>query len=113
MRQYRVSAEILAIATIGSHSAASDIIPGGQFDKYADALRVEGPQWDHQASFTQACMGNDQTRSPFRIGGSLTQTLLLGVICQLMNKELNFDRANALLEGPAPRKGWEEFYRMA
>ena len=47
---------------------------------------------------------------------------MLGIICQRLNEELNFnrkkerftnnDRANALLEGPAPRKGWEEFYGM-
>ncbi|HAV63481.1 MAG TPA: oxidoreductase [Verrucomicrobiales bacterium] len=109
--------------TRGSHSGASDIIPGAQFDKFAEALRVENPKWDHLESFTQACMGNDRTRSPFSIGGSLTQTLMLGVICQYLNRELNFDRAkerfinddraNALLDGPAPRKGWEEFYKMA
>ena len=47
---------------------------------------------------------------------------MLGIVCQSLNEELNFDRkrekfinndrANALLEGPAPRKGWEEFYKM-
>ena len=44
---------------------------------------------------------------------------MLGIVCQSLNEELNFDRkrekfinndrANALLK---PRKGWEEFYKM-
>ncbi len=48
---------------------------------------------------------------------------MLGVICQRLNEELRFDReteryvgndrANALLDGPPPRSGWEEFYKMA
>jgi hypothetical protein len=68
-------------------------------------------------------MGEGETRSPFRVGGDLTKTLLLGVICQRLGEELNFDRkterfvgndrANALLDGPQPRAGWEEYYRMA
>ena len=47
---------------------------------------------------------------------------MLGIICQYLNEGFEFDRekeqvigdkkANAMLEGPAPRKGWEDFYKM-
>ena len=47
---------------------------------------------------------------------------LLGVIAQRLGGTLPFDRetkqfvgndvANAMLDGPPPRKGWEEFYTM-
>jgi hypothetical protein len=45
---------------------------------------------------------------------------MLGVIAQYLNEDFNFDRstkritdnprADAMLEGPAPRKGWESYY---
>lgn len=105
-----------------SHASASDIIPAEQREIYAAALKADAPKFDHAASFTQACMGNDKTRSPFSIAAPLTQTLLLGVVCQYLNEALTFDRAkerftgndraNALLDGPPPRKGWEQFYKM-
>ena len=53
----------------------------------------------------------------------IQNTLMFGVICQYLNEELRFDReterfvgndrANALLDGPPPRSGGEEFYKMA
>ena len=99
------------------------MIPGDQAAEQEQALEVHNPRLDHAASFTAACMGEDQTRSPFRIGGDLTKTQMLGVICQRLNEELRFDReterfvgndrANALLDGPPPRSGWEEFYKSA
>ncbi|MCP3918962.1 MAG: Gfo/Idh/MocA family oxidoreductase [bacterium] len=107
----------------GSHGGTSSVIPGDQAEKYKEVLEVENPSLGHMASFTAACMGEDETRSPFRVGGDLTKTLMLGVICQRLGEELNFDReterfidndrANALLDGPPPRAGWEEFYKMA
>ncbi len=108
--------------TRGSHSGKSKIIPTDQAVAHGDALNAGNPKFNHGMSFTEACMGNDETKSPFSIAGDLTKTLMLGVICQRLNEELNFnrknerftnnDRANALLEGPKPRKGWEEFYGM-
>ncbi|MBG85927.1 MAG: oxidoreductase [Verrucomicrobiales bacterium] len=108
--------------TRASHSSKSSIIPTDAGEKYRDALNTPNPKYNHSTSFTAACMGEDKTRSPFSIAGDLTKTLMLGVICQYLNEELDFDRkseqfvgnkrANALLEGPPPRKGWEEFYRM-
>lgn len=107
----------------GSHSGISTIIPASEEAKHEGALSLSKPKFDHQGSFAQACMGNDKTRSPFSIAAPLTQTLLLGVICQYLNEGLTFDRktdrfkgnnrANAYLDGPTPRKGWEDFYKMA
>ena len=54
--------------------------------------------------------------------GPLSQMFCIGVIAQRLGGELEFDRetkritnnkiADALLEGPPPRKGWEEYYRL-
>lgn len=108
--------------TRGSHSGRSSVIPEARAEAHADALEVTNPRFGHEASFTAACLGEDRTRSPFRIGGELTKTLLLGVVCQRLREELHFDRekqrfagnerANALLDGPPPRPGWEQFYKM-
>ena len=56
------------------------------------------------------------------MSGPLTQVFLLGVIAQRLGGTLNFDRetkhitnnpqADALLAGPPPRKGWEQYYKM-
>lgn len=105
----------------GSHGSPSRIMPKEQMLKHYEDLKASSPERDHVASFTQACLGNDTTRSPFRVSGLLTQVLMLGVICQYLNTDLEFDpdtkrfrgndQANAMLDGPTPRKGWEEFYR--
>lgn len=109
--------------TRGSHWSSSSVIPAARAAEHAVALEVERPALDHTAGFVAACMGEAETRSPFRVGGELTKTLLLGVICQRLREELTFDpeterfvgneRANALLVGPEPRAGWKEYYRMA
>jgi len=108
--------------TRGSHSSRSKIIPDDQAQQYKDALGVPNPKYNHGTSFTAACMGEDKTRSNFAIAGDLTKTMMLGIICQYLIEDLEFDRkkeqfvrnkkANAMLEGPAPRKGWEDFYKM-
>ena len=105
----------------GSHSSASRILPQAEMMKYADDMKVPGPPFGHGESFIQACLGKDTTRSPFRVAGPLTKVLLLGVICQYLNEDLEFDpaterfknndKANAMLAGPPPRKGWESFYQ--
>lgn len=108
--------------TRGSHSRASNIIPTEQAKALGDKLETPSPEGNHQSAFTQACMGKGKTMSPFSIAGDLTKTLMLGVVCQLLNEDLQFDRkkerfkgnarANALLDGPTPRKGWGDFYKM-
>lgn len=76
---------------------------------------------NHWENFLLACKGDEEARSPFSIGGPLTQVLQLGIVAQRLGGEIEFDRntkqitnnklAQALLD-PAPRKGWEEFYEM-
>jgi predicted dehydrogenase len=109
--------------TRGSHGSSSSIIPAAREQELGDRLKTPKPGHDHQAGFTQTCLGNGTTGSPFSIAGDLTKTLMLGVICQYLNEELTFDRtaerfqnnarANALLDGPEPRAGWSDFYSMA
>ena len=108
--------------TRGSHSGTSNIINSEQRSEPREHLRTSNPKDNHQASFTAACLEEDKTRSPFSIAGDLTKTMMLGIVCQKLNEELNFDisneqfignaKANSLLEGPAPRKGWEQFYKI-
>lgn len=67
-------------------------------------------------------MGQEKTRSPFHIAGPLSQIFALGIISQQLNAKLKFDPsskqitnhklANSMLKGVAPRKGWEQYYKM-
>jgi hypothetical protein len=76
---------------------------------------------DHATNFILACQGKEESRSPFRVSGPLTQVLLLGVIAQLGGR-LTFDlarrefvghaTANQYLAGPPPRPGWEQYYKV-
>jgi predicted dehydrogenase len=77
---------------------------------------------NHFANFLKACMGEETCRSSFAVAGPLCQAMALGVIAQRVNAKLAFDpvrkritnhkAANAMLAGPAPRKGWEQYYRL-
>ncbi len=74
----------------------------------------------HYRNFLLACRGEEEAKSPFRIGGTLSQVFTLGAIAQRLNRGIKFDpatktvigdeEANRLLKGPAPRKGWEVYY---
>ena len=104
----------------GSHGSASRLYPRASMMDYKRALKSPSGGLDHMQSFVQSCLGKDKTTSPFSVGGPLTQVLMLGVIAQYLNEDFNFDRstkritdnprADAMLEGPAPRKGWESYY---
>lgn len=104
----------------GSHGSASRILPRKTMLEYKEQMKVAPVPLGHQQAFIQACLGNGRTSSPFEISALLTQVLILGNVCQRMNANLEFDpntkrfagneAANALLDGPAPRRGWEEFY---
>ena len=69
-----------------------------------------------------AAMGKEECNSKFAVSGPLTQVFMLGCIAQRLGGTLKFDtekkeitnneRANQLLKGHPPRKGWEEFYTM-
>ena len=107
----------------GSHNATLEIIPESKAKEMADKLPAvpEAPT-SHMENFLLSCLGRDFTHSPFEKAGVLTQVMALGVVGQRLNASFNFDArtkqvadnpfANALLYGPAPRQGWEEYYKI-
>jgi predicted dehydrogenase len=106
----------------GTHGDTLRVVPEARMSEMAASLpKVGGGFSDHATNFVLACQGQEEARSPFRISGPLTQVFLLGVIAQRLGGRLTFDpvrraflghaAANSLLTGPAPRKGWERYYR--
>jgi hypothetical protein len=108
----------------GTHHSTLRIIPDSKMREVAGRLpRITGKHSNHTKNFLLACKGEEKTRSSFDVSGPLTQVFLLGVIAQRLGGKLAFDRktkqitnneiANRLLVGPPPRKGWEQYYKMA
>ncbi len=108
----------------GSHGSTLRIIPEAKMRDMASKVpRITERQSNHFDNFLLACKGQETCRSSFNVSGPLTQVLLLGVIAQRLGGTLEFDLAakqitnnpiaNQLLVGPPPRKGWEQFYKMA
>ena len=106
----------------GTHGDTVRIIPEARMQELAPTLpKITGGFSDHPTNFILACQGKEESRSPFRVSGPLTQVFLLGVIAQRLGGRLEFDsarrvftnnaEATALLAGPAPREGWERYYR--
>ncbi len=107
----------------GSHASILQIIPEAKAKEMESRL-PEVPQSpsNHFANFLKACKGEEKTRSAFEIAGPLSQVFCLGVIAQRLNAKLIFDPlkkeisndkfANALLAGPPPARGWEQYYKM-
>ncbi len=106
----------------GTHGDTLRIIPEDRMREMAGSLpKISGGFSDHVTNFIRACQGTEESRSPFRISGPLTQVFLLGVIAQRLGGSLSFDpvrrefpgnaAANRLLAGPPPRPGWEQYYR--
>jgi predicted dehydrogenase len=107
----------------GSHGSTLSIIPEEKAKEMTSRLPEVPPSpSNHFANFLLACKGQEQTRSPFSIAGPLSQVFCLGVLAQWTNRTLEFDRvkkvitndkkANELLIGPPPRKGWEQYYKV-
>ncbi|MHA8064312.1 Gfo/Idh/MocA family oxidoreductase [Aquirufa aurantiipilula] len=107
----------------GSHGSTLSIIPPEQAKDMASKLpEVPKSPSNHYANFLKACMGQEETRSPFAIAGPLSQVFSLGCMAQKLNTKLIFDPktkqitnntlANSLLKGAAPRKGWEQYYKV-
>ncbi|QBR12769.1 Gfo/Idh/MocA family oxidoreductase [Sphingobacterium sp. CZ-2] len=105
----------------GSHGSTLSTIPEEKAQDMASKLpEVAKSPSNHFANFLKACMGQEKARSPFEIAGPLSQVFCLGVIAQRLNTTFKFDRekkeivndkfANALLMGPPPKKGWEQYY---
>ena len=105
-----------------SHGSPLRIIPEDKMKDMASSLPKFGGGSNHYLNFVLGAKGVEKTRSPFHISGVLSQVFCLGVIAQRLGGELNFDLntrritnnkvADALLEGPPPRKGWEEYYKV-
>ncbi len=106
-----------------SHGSPLRIIPEEKMRELGkDLPKVESGSGHHE-NFILGAKGEEQTRSPFHVSGPLSQMFCLGVIAQRLGGELEFDRktkritnnkvADALLEGPPPRKGWEEYYDIS
>ncbi len=107
----------------GSHGSTLSIIPEEKAKEMASKLpQVPASPSNHFKNFLLACKGEEQTRSPFSIAGPLSQVFCLGVLAQWIGSKLEFDRekkiitnnkrANELLVGPPPRKGWEQYYKV-
>lgn len=89
-------------------------------DAKAKLPEYHDPKIDHFRNFLLAVLGDDETHSPFRVAAPLSQVFTLGCIAQRLNRSLKFDpaakrfvgddEANRLLDGPAPRKGWEGYF---
>lgn len=105
----------------GSHGSELRIIGEAGRDLVLPAV-PKSPS-NHFANFLKACMGEETCRSNFAVAGPLCQAMALGVIAQRVNGKLSFDRAsqritnnpkaNAMLAGAPPRKGWEQYYKLA
>lgn len=105
-----------------SHHSPLQILPKEKFmDMRSTLPRFPQKNSNHYKNFLLACKGEERTRSPFSVAGPLTQVFNLGILAQRFGGEMEFDRetkritnnqlAQELLD-PAPRRGWEEFYRM-
>ncbi len=106
----------------GSHGSPLRIIPESTMRDIAKDLPKIASGSSHHKNFILAAKGEEKTRSPFHVSGPLSQVFCLGVLAQRLGGVLEFDRetkritnrsvADALLAGPPPRKGWEEYYRL-
>lgn len=89
-------------------------------DKDAKLPEYYDPQCNHWRNFLLAVRGEAEANSPFRIAAPLSQVFTLGCIAQRLNRGFKFDpvskraigddEVNLYLDGPAPRKGWEEYF---
>lgn len=107
----------------GTHSATLSIIPSEKAKDMASKLpEVPKSPSNHYENFLLACKGQEGARSSFDIAGPLAQVFNLGVIAAQLNTKLLFDRdkkvitnnplANQMLVGKAPRRGWEQYYKL-
>jgi hypothetical protein len=107
----------------GSHGSTLKIIPKEKAKEMESKLpEVPKSPSNHFENFLLACKGEEECRSSFDIAGPLSQVFTLGTMAQRLNTKIEFDRkkkvitnndmANELLVGEAPRKGWEEYYKL-
>jgi len=109
----------------GTHGSGLRIIPEAKMKELGPDL-PKIPKGDtnqsHMRNFMLAAMGEEECNSKFAVSGPHTQVFALGCIAQRLGGTFKFDtktkqitnnkRANQLLKGHPPRKGWEEYYKM-
>ena len=110
-----------------THSAKLKIVGGDRKKEVMENLPGDSKSetsTNHMDNFLKAAAGSDPyCNSSFAVSGPLTQVFMLGCIAQRLGKDLKFDvktrqitnneKANKLLKGNPPRKGWEDFYKLA
>lgn len=107
----------------GTHGETLRIIPETKMRELGPTLpRITGGFSDHFQNFCLACLGREETKSPFHISGPLSQVFILGVIAQRLGGRLEFDpvkkqftnsaQANDLLKMDPPRAGWEHYFAV-
>ena len=106
----------------GSHGSTLEII-GEKAKALKDSLpSVPKSPSNHFKNFLLACKGEESCRSSFAVAGPLCQAMAIGIIAQRVNAKVQFDPAtrritnhavaDKLLDGPPPRKEWEEFFKL-
>ncbi|MCQ2389952.1 MAG: Gfo/Idh/MocA family oxidoreductase [Kiritimatiellae bacterium] len=110
----------------GSHGSPLQLIAGADpRDADVKAMLKDFPKGKsgHYLNFLKAVKGEEPANSDFAVAGPLSQVMALGALAQrLAAPKLEFDlktqrfvgsdEANALLDGPPVRKGWEEFEKL-
>jgi hypothetical protein len=107
----------------GTHGSTLRIVPESKMQEMKSQVpRITERHSDHMANFLLSAMGKETCRSSFAVAGVLTQIFTLGCIAQRLGGTFKLDpqtrritdnrRANELLKGNPPRKGWEEFYKL-
>jgi len=97
-----------AIHRVGDYDAKLPDFPNGESS--------------HYRNFILAVKGEKKTTSPFSVAGKISQLFTLGCIAQRVRRGFAFDPVKGqilgddyaayFLKGPAPRKGWEEYYTV-
>ncbi len=108
-----------------SHGAELFACNGPKIPSVADQFKEGADTTEHIANFLKAVKGETKATSPFAVAGVLSQVMTIGCVAQrLQAKNLTFSRetkrfvgadsnlANALLDGPEPRKEWLQYYKV-
>ena len=109
----------------GTHSSPIRVVPEEKRREVQSALPDFETGSDHYQNFVLSALGDETTRSPFSVAGTLNQVFNLGVIAMELGetnkthrfdpetmKFTNNDEANKLLWYPRPRDGWEKYHQM-
>ncbi len=106
----------------GTHNGRLSILTDTVGKKDLPEIPKGDTHHNHMMNFMRAAMGKEECNSKLAVSGPLTQVFMLGCIAQRLGGTLKFDaekgeitnnkRADQLLKGNPPRKGWEEYYTL-